>query len=227
MPARTLETALEVAGPMRVVLYAASTTRDTDFFLKLSDQMPSDGAASSNGLNPRFEVVSRGWLRASHRALDATSTTTEVPVHKHDREEPLTPGTIYRFEISLEPQAYYFAAGHRIRLEISNSDSPVTEALWPHFYRPDRIGVDTFHHGAEYPSCLVLPVNGSALNVPVSCVKRIGAGPTKLLVACRHSVAVGDTAVTAPMPFGPAMLTVLPFNRTKLVPAELTAMPVN
>jgi hypothetical protein len=80
-------------------------------------------------------------------------------LHSHEFEEPLVAGEIYKFELSLEPQAYLFQSGHRIRLEISNGDSPVTEALWPHFYRPDRIGVDTFHHGPDHPSCLVLPVH--------------------------------------------------------------------
>jgi predicted acyl esterase len=58
--------------------------------------------------------------------------------------------------------AYLFRMGHRIRLEVVNGDSPVTEALWPHFYRPDRIGTDTIHHGADHPSALILPVADSA-----------------------------------------------------------------
>jgi putative CocE/NonD family hydrolase len=155
----SLETELEIAGPLRVVLYASSSASDTDFFVKLSDQYPQTAAEASSSGNARFEVVSRGWLRASHRALDPKRSTTEVPLHSHEFEEPLVAGEIYKFELSLEPQAYLFQSGHRIRLEISNGDSPVTEALWPHFYRPDRIGVDTFHHGPDHPSCLVLPVH--------------------------------------------------------------------
>ena len=154
-----LEADLEIAGPIRAVLYAASSQTDTDFFLKVSDQAPAAAGAEA-GINPAFDVVSRGWLRASHRALDARTSTPEVPRHPHDREEKLTPGEVYRFDISLEPQAYLFRAGHRIRLEIVNGDSPATEALWPHFYRPDRIGEDTIFHDAQRPSCLVLPVDG-------------------------------------------------------------------
>jgi putative CocE/NonD family hydrolase len=156
-----LETDLEIAGPIRATLYASSSATDTDFFLKLSDQAPDAAADLASNVNPTFEVVSRGWLRASHRALDPNQSTPEVPVHAHDREQPLVPNAVYAFEISLEPQAYRFAAGHRIRLEISNGDSPITEALWPHFYRPDRIGTDQIHHGADRPSCLVLPVNSA------------------------------------------------------------------
>ena len=155
-----LDADIEIAGPIRLVLHACSSGTDTDFFIKLSDQSPGEGF--DRGLNPPFEVVSRGWLRASHRALDATSTP-DVPRHPHDREEPLTTGEICRFDIALEPQAYLFRAGHRIRLEIVNGDSPATEALWPHFYRPDRIGTDTLFHGPDYPSYLVLPVTDGSV----------------------------------------------------------------
>lgn len=153
-----LDADLEIAGPIRVTLHLSSSATDADVFVKLSDQAPDDADAFARGVNPTFEVVSRGWLRASHRALDAATSTPEVPRHPHDREEPLVPGKVYGLEISLEPQAYMFRAGHRIRLEIVNGDSPMTEALWTHFYRPDRIGTDTVHHGPEHPSCLVLPV---------------------------------------------------------------------
>ena len=54
--------------------------------------------------------------------------------------------------------AYLFKSGHRIRLEIVNGDSPVTEVLWTHCYRPDKIGQDTVYHNAQHPSVLTLPV---------------------------------------------------------------------
>jgi hypothetical protein len=81
------------------------------------------------------------------------------PYHTHAAPEPLEPGRVYRFDISIEPVAYFFAAGHRIRLEIVNGDSPITEALWTHYYRPDKIGTDTIHHNPAHPSALVLPVD--------------------------------------------------------------------
>jgi putative CocE/NonD family hydrolase len=153
-----LEHDLEIAGPLKLTLFAASTATDTDFFIKVSDQFPQPDAQFEEGLNPAFEVVTRGWLRASHRALDEAESSEMIPVHPHDREEPLTLGEITTFEISLEPQAYLFKAGHRIRLEIVNGDSPVSEALWPHYYRPDKIGVDTIHHAPHRLSVLYLPV---------------------------------------------------------------------
>jgi putative CocE/NonD family hydrolase len=149
---------LEIAGPMKLVLFASSTGKDTDFFVKLSDQFPQSAEDRGKLLNPAFDLVTRGWLRASHRALDRERSTDMVPYHTHRDPQPLTPGEIYQFEISLEPQAYLFKAGHRIRLEIVNGDSAVSEALWTHYYRPDKIGADTIHHSTKYSSRLILPV---------------------------------------------------------------------
>ena len=30
--------------------------------------------------------------------------------------------------------------------------------LWTHYYLPSKIGTDTIHHSADYPSALTLPV---------------------------------------------------------------------
>ena len=153
---------LEIAGPIKLTLFLSSTAAETDVFAKLSDQYPQANEDRAKGLNPLAEVVTRGWLRASHREIDAAHSTDMVPRYTHRNPEPLTRGVIYTLEISLEPMAYLFRKGHRIRLELVNGDSPVTEALWPHYYRPDKIGTDTIHHGADYPSALILPVADSA-----------------------------------------------------------------
>ena len=153
---------LEIAGPIKLTLFLTSTAAETDVFAKLSDQYPQANEDRAKGLNPLAEVVTRGWLRASHREIDKAHSTDMVPRYTHRNPEPLTPGVIYKLEISLEPMAYLFRKGHRIRLELVNGDSPVSEALWPHYYRPDKIGTDTIHHGADYPSALILPVADSA-----------------------------------------------------------------
>ena len=153
------ESDLEIAGPVKLVLYASSTARDTDFFVKLSDQFPQTPDDRAKGLNPFTEIVTRGWLRASHRALDPARSTDMVPYHTHSDPQPLTPGEIYKFEISLEPTAYLIKQGHRLRLEIVNGDSPATEILWSHYYRPDKIGQDTICHDAAHQSELILPVS--------------------------------------------------------------------
>jgi len=140
------------------VLYASSTQRDTDFVVKLSEQLPQAVEERAKGINPAFQLVTKGWLRASHRALDENRSTEMEPYHSHARPEPLKPGEVYRYDISIEPNAFRFRKGNRIRLEIVNGDSPITDVLWTHYYQPDKIGQDTIWHSARYPSALVLPV---------------------------------------------------------------------
>src|SRR5262249_25620198 len=120
---------LEIAGSIKLVLHLSTTAGDTDVFVKLSDQFPQAPEDRAKGLNPLAELVTRGWLRASHRETDTAHTSDLVPRYTHRNPQPLTPGAIYKLQISLEPMAYLFKQGHRIRLEIANGGSPVTEAL--------------------------------------------------------------------------------------------------
>jgi uncharacterized protein len=149
---------LEIAGPIKLVLYASSTRNDMDFFIKLSEQMPQAAEDRAKDLNPAYFWITKGWLRASHRALDPQKSTEIEPYHTHANPEPIEPGRIYRFDISIEPMAHRFKQGSRVRLEIAEGDSPVTDVLWTHYFIPSKIGTDTIHHCAEHPSALTLPV---------------------------------------------------------------------
>ena len=153
---------LEIAGPIKLTLYGSSTRNDMDFFVKLSEQMPQPPDDRTKGLNPSSYVITKGWLRASHRALDPVRSSEMEPYHTHADPEPIEPGRIYRFDISIEPMAHRFKKGNRIRLEVVNGDSVVTDVLWVHYYVPSKIGTDTIHHSAQYPSALTLPVTEGA-----------------------------------------------------------------
>jgi uncharacterized protein len=147
-----------IAGPIKLLLYASSTNTDTDFIVKLSDQFPQDAAQASQGRQPRAKIISKGWLRASHRALDPARSTDLAPVHAHTRREPLEPGTVYAFEIAIMPTSYCVAKGHRLRLEIANADSPVTDMIFTHEYQLFKVGTDTHYFGTDTPAQLRIPV---------------------------------------------------------------------
>jgi predicted acyl esterase len=153
-----LEADIEVTGPIVLELYASSDQIDTRFIVKLADQHHQDKAARAKGAQPAFTNVSKGWLQASHREKDAGRTTALRPFYTHSNPQPLTPGEIYRFDIEVLPIAYLFKRGHRIRLEIVNGDSAVTDAVFTHPYHPTLIGTDTIHHDSVHASCLRLPV---------------------------------------------------------------------
>jgi putative CocE/NonD family hydrolase len=92
---------VEVRGAVRLTLWASSSAVDTDFTAKLVD-VTTDGRA--------FNVVD-GILRTRHRGTDG---------------EPkfLEPDHVYEFAIDLGSTNWVFAAGDRIRLEVSSSNFP-------------------------------------------------------------------------------------------------------
>jgi putative CocE/NonD family hydrolase len=153
-----LDADLEVCGPMRLVLYASSSCQDTDFIVKLSEQLPRTAQDGERGLNPGYQIVTKGWLRASHRQLDASRGTALAPVHTHAEPMAVTPGEIVRYDIAVMPAAHRFRRGSRIRLEIANGDSSVTEYVFTHEYSPAKVGRDTIHHDADHPSHLLVGV---------------------------------------------------------------------
>jgi predicted acyl esterase len=53
---------------------------------------------------------------------------------------------------------YLFKRGNRLRVEIANHDSAVTDKHFNHFYKPSKMGTDTIRHDDRYPSCLSLQV---------------------------------------------------------------------
>jgi putative CocE/NonD family hydrolase len=97
----SLESALEVTGPVRAVLFVSSTAPDTDWVVKLCDVHP-DG---------RTLNVCDGILRMSSQ-VDATATS------------PGQIGSPRRCEIDLWSTSHVFLAGHRIRLLVTSSDFP-------------------------------------------------------------------------------------------------------
>ncbi len=134
-----LERDLEVTGPVRVHLWAASSAPDTDFVARLCDVFP-DGRSMS---------VCDGIVRARFR--DGVTAT------------PLVPGWPYELVIDLWSTSNVFVAGHRIRLSVASASFP----RWDRNPNTGHdLGVDaelavarqTIFHDAERPSRVTLPV---------------------------------------------------------------------
>jgi putative CocE/NonD family hydrolase len=126
---------LDVVGPLRMILYASSSARDTDFVVRFSDVFP-DGRAIQ---------LQSGILRARYRDLNG-------------EPELLEPGRIYRLEIDLWATANRFKVGHRLRVDISSAD-------FPHFDRNSNRGgepgppipaTQSIYRDPEYPSHLLI-----------------------------------------------------------------------
>lgn len=135
-----LEANLEVTGPIKLVLYAATDGTDTDWTAKLVDVSPTGYAKN----------LCDGIIRARYRNGFGHPTL-------------LTSGEVYEYEIEVGVTGNVFLAGHRIRLEVSSSNFPRFDRN-PNTGHP--IGMDTelrsaeqtVHHSQPFPSHLVLPV---------------------------------------------------------------------
>jgi len=135
-----LQKGVEVTGPLKVVLHASSSAKDTDFTAKLVDVYP-DGKSYN---------VQEGVLRARFRE----GFTKKVWMKS---------GEVYEIPIDLEATSNYFGPGHRIRVEVSSSN-------FPRFDRNLNTGGNNYdetkwltaenqvQHSAAHPSYILLPV---------------------------------------------------------------------
>jgi hypothetical protein len=148
----------EVIGPIVLKLYASTTDTDVHWIVSLLEIDPQG--------NER--LLTKGWLKGSHRALDLERSKPWEPIHQHRRPEPLTPGEIYEFDVKLVPTGNLFKAGSRIAVKIRCVDdeprNPLELAATGSLRRAAVARVTVFHDEA-HPSYLLLPVTkGNILN---------------------------------------------------------------
>ena len=150
-----LEQDLEVTGNIVLILYASTDQMNTDFLCRLVDQAPD--SEQIPGMPPAGLILTRGWLKASHAATkDEVLSKPYRPYYRHDKPQMVEPGKICKYEIEVWTTSNVFKKGHRIRVDIACGDSPALD-FGGHYYGI-KVGADTYHHDAEYPSHIVLPV---------------------------------------------------------------------
>ncbi|WP_306060020.1 CocE/NonD family hydrolase [Natronococcus wangiae] len=140
---------VEIAGPLRVRVFASTDAPDTDFTAKLIDEYPpSEDFPQGFALN-----VADSICRARYRGY---------------RREPdyVTPGEIYEFYMEPYPTANTFKVGHQIRLDISSSNYPrydVNHNTGGPLYgdREYRTATNTIYHESVHSTHIELPVVGA------------------------------------------------------------------
>lgn len=131
---------IEVTGPVRAILYVATSAIDTDFTAKLVDVQPA---------GPPL-IVTDGIQRLRYRL------SLEKPVF-------VKRNTAYQITIDAGVTSYVFGAGHRVRLEVSSSNFPrfdrnLNSALPVAEETKTIKAKQTVFHEKGYPSALILPV---------------------------------------------------------------------
>ena len=165
---------LVIAGPSSLDLRLRSSARDTDLQVTLSEVRP-DGQET---------YVQNGWLRASHRHLDARRSTALDPVPTHLRRDaaPMPRGRAALVRVPIFPVAHAFRAGSRVRVTVQavGGDRP----RWS-FATVDRGRTrNTVTLGGARASRLVLPVlaGATAQGTPLPPPTALRGEPTRAYV---------------------------------------------
>jgi len=161
-----------VVGPIALTLHAAIDQDDTNWIVVLKDVGPDvsvrtarDGERDVPDGLPERELT-RGWLKASYRALDHKRSKPGAPFHRMTRDAiaPVVPGEVVEYQILILATANQFKAGHRICLDITSMDAPNgTGAMTGVEYIPyhvcsSKTVTHRIYRDAERPSHLLLPI---------------------------------------------------------------------
>jgi putative CocE/NonD family hydrolase len=155
-----LNQAMEVTGPVRVILYVSTSVNDTDFTAKLVDVEP-DG---------RPLIVTDGIQRLRYRL----SLLDPVFVKRN---------TAYQINIDAGVTSYVFSRGHRLRLEVSSSNFPKYDrslnSTGPNADQRKIVKArQSVFHDSRYSSAVVLPVIPGRPGIEAHQTSRL-ASPTK------------------------------------------------
>jgi predicted acyl esterase len=136
-----LNEGIEVSGPIDATLYVSSDAKDTDFTVKLLDVYP-DGTAYNLD-----ETIQRVRYREGY---------DKPPVW-------MEKGKVYKVTLQPMNTSNYFAAGHRIRVEVSSSNFPRFDRnlnTGGNNYDETKgvVAHNTVHHGGPYSSKITLTV---------------------------------------------------------------------
>ena len=153
----------ELSGPMALRLWVEAravdgTVPDDAILCCFLDKRDRQGrSVRFNGsVGTTDDMVTRGYIRVSRRALDAVRSTSWRPVARGDSVEKLAPGDIVPVDIALCPTSTFFAAGEGLRLIVSP-----TEIVHAPIFGKDtslNAGRHVLHFGGKFDSHLIVPV---------------------------------------------------------------------
>jgi hypothetical protein len=144
--------AATVAGPITATIYASATTSETELVAEVEDVTP-DGTSY-----PLTEGALLGSLRALNQGRSWSSHgITILPYHPYTQAsaQPVTPGAVTEYQIQVFPTLATIAAGDRLRLTLSTTDTPHLTPL-PAQLPELAGGVYTIERTAAAPSSLAV-----------------------------------------------------------------------
>ena len=156
----------ELTGHVKLRLNVeAVAAEDMDLFVAIQ-KVDDRGALVSFVFYAMLEngPVALGWLRVSHREVDAARSTPEQPVHTHAREQLLKAAERVSVDIEIWPSATLFRVGERLRVVIQGHDvyqDGLPNAPFARHEKTRNQGTHVIHtggNGGATASHLLIPV---------------------------------------------------------------------
>ena len=160
----TFDSDTELTGGMCLRLNIStdhsSSADDLDIFVQL-DKLTASGAVVPFVAMSMLDdgPLALGWLRASHRELDASKSTDLAPYHSHTRELKLKPGEIVPVYIEIWPSSTRFVKGESLRVRIQGNDIFRYDLPQVQLHQDSvNKGRHWFYSGGDKESYLLMPV---------------------------------------------------------------------
>jgi predicted acyl esterase len=155
----------DVVGPMRLTVPVSAEGPDLTLFAGIRKFHDGREVVFEGSYGFTEDIVTRGWLRASHRAVDPHRSTFWEPWHPHTAVQPLVPGEIVDLDLALLPSATRYAPGDVMVLELRDRwffPAPPVLGQFPAVYDHSRRQRWMVHTGAEHRAQLMVPVWNAA-----------------------------------------------------------------
>ncbi len=151
----------DVVGPMRLRVSVSTERDDLTLFAGVRKFHRGREVVVEGSDGFTEDIVTRGWLQASHRAVDETRSTEWEAHHPHTLAEPLPPGRVLDLDLTLLPSATRFVPGDQLVLELRDRwffPANQLTGAFPAIYgrtRPQRWHV---HTGGSHRAGLAVPI---------------------------------------------------------------------
>ena len=151
----------DVVGPMRLRVPVSIEQDDLTLFAGIRKMHDGREVVFEGSYGFTEDIVTRGWLRASHRQADETRSTFWEVFHPHTQTSPVPPGTVVDLDITLLPSATRFARGDELVLELRDKwffpANPVT-GQFPAVYEHSPRQRWHIHTGGGYRASLTIGI---------------------------------------------------------------------
>ncbi len=148
----------EITGPLMANVWVSSTAEDMDVMVTLRNIDPDGNEVFELGQQGQPVVLTKGWLRASHRKLDTAKSLPYRPYHAHNERLWLEPDVPVECQIEIISTCIVLKKGHQLRVDIHAQDS-AGSGNFTHFHADyNEEAIHTFHAGGNMNSYLLLPI---------------------------------------------------------------------